>query len=324
MMLIIEEASEVPDPVFEVFKSTMTGPFNFGIIIFNPLFAHGAAYDTHYGHAKDQWIRLHWNCEESERVSKSHIEAFAAEYGKDSNPYRIHVLGLPPLSDKDGLIPSDWVYAARDKWADEEPLEQDPLYLGIDVGCGGDKSVFLHRRGKKVTRIVCHNTKDTMFLADLAAEEIINYGVDAVFIDNIGIGQGVYDQLRRNNTFGERVFSVDVRNSARKPGFERLRDELWWTLREQFEAGTIAIPPDQELIDQLSIIGYDPTSAKGLMGKIKVEGKRELIKRGRKSPDKADALMMTYYYSDNLFAADEDEDEYASYAPSTANVWTGY
>ena len=57
------------------------------------------------------------------------------------------------------------------------------------------------------------------------------------------------------------------------------------------EAGTISIPDDPELVAELSTIQYTYTS-KGL---IQLEPKEQLKKRLKRSPDKADALVLAYY-----------------------------
>jgi hypothetical protein len=82
-----------------------------------------------------------------------------------------------------------------------------------------------------------------------------------------------------------------------KDQFVRLRDELWWRLRERFESRMISIPNDDELIGELSSIKYKRESN----GKVKVESKADMRKRGVKSPNRADALMMTMYYQDSIF-----------------------
>ena len=80
--------------------------------------------------------------------------------------------------------------------------------------------------------------------------------------------------------------------AAEDARFSRLRDELWWKTREEFEARTISIPDDPLLIDELTAIKVDQER---LDGKIKVEGKRDLRKR-IDSPNRADTIMMSQFY----------------------------
>jgi hypothetical protein len=115
----------------------------------------------------------------------------------------------------------------------------------------------------------------------------------------IGVGAGVVDRANeilngheKNYWKGKRVEGVNVGESARdKERFVGLRDELWWTLRERFERGEIDIDAaDEKLAAELVEIRYKPTSN----GKIKVESKEEMAKRGVRSPNRADAVMLAF------------------------------
>jgi hypothetical protein len=72
--------------------------------------------------------------------------------------------------------------------------------------------------------------------------------------------------------------------------YNKLRDELWFRVREWFEARDCKIPFDETLIDELSQPTFEFLSS----GKLKVEGKTEMKKRGLRSPDLADAFMLTF------------------------------
>lgn len=299
LLYVIDEASGIPEAVFEPIETTLTGKCNFVLLIFNPTRNRGFAIDSQTKFRKN-WICLQWNSEESELITKDYIKYMSDKYGRDSNIYRIYVLGKPPLADEDVLIPWEWVMNSVEK---EFICDNEPLIFGVDVGAGGDKSIILHRRGGKVERIVEHNTKNTMELVGWICMEIEEFSPDGIYVDLIGLGNGVFNRLRE---LGHRVYPVDVRNNAKdKHRFVRLRDELWWKMREQFENGSIGIINDDELIGELSTIKYEPLSD----GRIKVEGKKELKVRGLKSPNKADALMLTYYLEDSIFNKEVLEEE---------------
>ena len=291
MLIVVDEASGIAESVFNKFEATMTSPMNLMLIIFNPTRGKGYAIESQNS---PHWVALRWNAEDSEIVPKEHVERIEEKYSKDSNPYRIRVLGLPPSSDTDSLIPYDWIMDSVDREIDNK---NEPSLMGVDVGAGGDKSVLLIRKGGKVESITRYNEEDTMKLVGHTAQKINSANVDATLIDIIGIGKGVYDRLRET---GHRVFSVDVRRSARLDfRFQRLRDELWWKVREEFEKGTISIPNDKEIIDQLSSIKYeiDPS------GRVKIESKKQMKSRGQHSPDESDALCLTFSVNDAIFRA---------------------
>ena len=216
--------------------------------------------------------------------------AIAKKYGKDSNPYRIRVLGLPPKADPDTLIPWDWVMSCVEQ--DVEPLDDDPNIMAIDVGrYGDDASVVMSMHGPVVTRIEEYRSMDTEQLSNWAMSRIFDEEPAAVMVDVIGVGAGVADKLRHRTEAN--VIDVNVSEMpSDDPGkFHRLRDELWWKLRELFEKRAISIPNDPELIGELTVMKYDMD-----MGKVKVESKKQLRSRGIASPNKADALCMTQYF----------------------------
>jgi hypothetical protein len=65
----------------------------------------------------------------------------------------------------------------------------------------------------------------------------------------------------------------------------------FWTLRELFEAGEIDIDPDDDkLAAQLGSIKWTVDSR----GRIKIESKDDMRKRGMPSPDRADTVAMAF------------------------------
>jgi hypothetical protein len=310
MLIVVDEASGIAPAVFNKFESTMTQPVNIMVLIYNPTREKGYAVDSQHS---EHWVAMRWNAEDSERVDKEHIKRIEEKYGRESNPYRIRVLGLPPLSDSDTLIPYDWIMDAVDR----DIKEINPITIkGVDVGAGGDKSVILTRVGGTISKITRSNTRDTMMLVERVSMEIFEDSPHAVLIDNIGIGKGVYDAL---NAKHRNVKAVDVRRTARnEQRFVRLRDELWWKARDMFEAGNISIPNDTELIDQLSSVKWSEQN-----GRIKVQGKKEMKAHGKDSPDEADALCLTFHYRDDTFRKDEEIDPYEDASDIKPRSWMG-
>jgi hypothetical protein len=110
----------------------------------------------------------------------------------------------------------------------------------------------------------------------------------AIYIDAIGLGAGLADRLRELDM---PAVAVSVSETASlKDRFNRLRDELFWGAREWFEARDCHIPDDGTLMAELSGIRYKYLST----GKLKVESKDEMKRRGQRSPDVADAFVLTF------------------------------
>ena len=290
LMIVVDEASGLPEPVFKPLEGTLSGKCNFSVLIFNPTRNQGFALESQR-RDRQHWLCHHWDAEESEIVSKDHIEAMAKKYGRDSNAFRIRVKGLPPLESSDTLIQWEWAMDAIDR--DILPLDNDPLIFGIDVGGGGDPSVLLRWRGARVEGIETIETTDSEALTSWIMRRIFDYEPEYCFIDSGGIGWGIHGNLmaRCPNFKIIGVNAAEVANE--KDRFVKIRDELWWRLREKFERGTISIPDDPILIGELTTIKYDD---KKNMGKIKVEAKGDMKKRGIDSPDRADALCLCQYY----------------------------
>lgn len=293
MMVVIDEAASTPDVVLHKLEETLTSPMNFALMIFNPERQKCYAVDTHYDpKLMDLWERLQWNAEESELVKPEIIEA-AAKMGRDSFKYRVSILGLPPLVSANTFVPPDWVYAARDR--DIDATDYDPILAGVDIGGGGDKSVICIRQGGVVKKFLYNNAKNQMDVADWVAITMDSENVVAAMVDIVGLGRGAYDRLCQ---MGMNVRPVDARGKAmREEEFFNKRAEMYMALRRQFESGTISVPDDTDLFEQLCAITFSPEK------KNQIVSKDELRRILGESPDSADALALSYAYPDAIFRA---------------------
>lgn len=283
MLFVIDEASGVADAIIKPLEGTLTGVCNIIISLFNPTRTSGFALKNHTEFSKF-WVTLDWSAIDCEIVPRSKIEYARAKYGEDSDVYRVDILGMPPSQEEGTLIPYEWAKMAvnRDVEADEEDV-----HLGADIGRSGDPSDICIRKGMKVLPFWEFQIADTMQITGQISSKIDEYKPATSNIDALGLGWGVCDRLRER---GYRVKMVNVAESASmNQKFYRLRDEIGWTVREWFEKKLISIPDDNELIDQISSIRYKIDSS----GKIKIESKHEMKARGRKSPNKFDALGLT-------------------------------
>jgi phage terminase large subunit len=294
MLQIVDEGSGVLQPVYEALENNQTGFCNLMLVIFNPMHATGYAIDTQYKNS-DRWIALRWNAEDSEITNKENHCRIAEDYGKDSNAYRMNVLGLPPLFDEKTLINPDWVRNAIDKKIDF--FLDTPLVMAMDCGGGGDRSIIASRRGNKVYPFERNNSDESQELVNWAGFQIEIHNPDSFGVDTIGIGWAVEGALRDKK--GSIIEAYDCRRTADDPErFENKRAEMYWRLREQFEKGTISIPDDPDLIIQLICIKYEPNKR----GLIQIWEKKKLKKDIGGSPDEADALAMLYFNNNDRYS----------------------
>jgi hypothetical protein len=164
-------------------------------------------------------------------------------------------------------------------------------YKGIDLGAGGDDSVILTRVGRKIIDIRAMNTADTMDLVDWIDHDLDEDEWDELYIDEMGVGKGVVDRLMQKRPDAYKIRPVKVgENPQNTEVYHRKRDEIFWWMRQDFEDRQISIPYDPQLIAELTTLKYEINPK----GQIQVEAKKEMRRRGLLSPNRADALAMTY------------------------------
>lgn len=292
MLFIVDEASGVYDIIFEVAEGTLSTPGAKVILTGNPTRTSGYFYDAFKGPLKSQWRPIRVSCADSRYVSAKWLADMAAKYGIESNVYRYRVLGEFPKQDEDTVVPIDLAESAVGR----DIVKLGAVVWGLDVArFGSDRSVLVKRQGNAVLeRPKVWRQLDLMQLCGAVVNEYKTvrheHRPTEILVDSIGLGAGVVDRLRELK-FGPEVRGINVAEaSAMSERFLRLRDELWWAIREWLETREVTLPRDDDLVGELCSPRYQFTSS----GRIKVEGKDEMRKRGVVSPDLADALMLTF------------------------------
>ena len=204
--------------------------------------------------------------------------------------YVSKVLAQFPESSEESLIPLAWIRAAQERTL----APDEPHCLGVDVGGGLDKTVVCHRRGNVFRIIRRDQNPDTMQTCGNIIRDLNRVGATLAKVDNVGIGAGLAHrayELKRSKEISHIFRGINIGNKASNSDeFVNLRAEVWWHIRERFERGDIDIDPrDDELAAQLADVRLKPRSD----GRIQIESKEDMKKRGRSSPDDADALMLS-------------------------------
>ena len=236
-------------------------------------------------------------------IDKSRFDfKFEGLWYRPNDLFRAKVLGEFPAESEGQLIPLSWVEAAIERWHNQKKGENIPLVLGVDVaGMGRDNTCFVYRYNDYIEKIETFNLgKDVTVHMQVAGKvkNTLRYLDDVALIDSIGEGAGVYSRLKELN-----VNVISVKGSEGAGGrrditgqyeFENMRAYLHWKLRDalnpQFNP-KLALPPDDELIEELVQPNYITKSN----GKIIIELKEEIKKRIGRSPDKLDGLLNTFY-----------------------------
>lgn len=233
---------------------------------------------------------------EAALVTPYWVEQRRAE-GLEGTPWwQAKVLGQFPDTASNSIIPLAWIEAARTRQHVPDARE----WAGLDVAVyGTDDTVLVEGSGNGPEQVSIVHGQDTMATAGMGYGYLTRRrGVLA--IDQIGVGQGVHDRIREQRPPGT-VLGVNVGQPPdRDPDlYLNLRAQVWWEARQRFDpAGDdpislIRLPEDvyARIRAEMTAPTYRPTSS----GKIQVESKDEMRKRGLSSPDVADALCLALY-----------------------------
>jgi phage terminase large subunit len=294
ILFVIDEASGVPDNVFEVAEGALSTDGAFVIMAANPTRQSGYFFDSHHK-MRGSWAALHWNGEDSPRVSKEYIANMEKKYGRQSSVYKVRVLG-EFVDAADGVISLELCEAAKNR--EVAVIQSAKPVWGVDVARFGDDSSALAKRNgnHQLEPVKEWWGKDTMQTVGLIKSEWdatpVKMRPIAINVDVIGIGAGVVDRLKELGlpVVGINVAETEAVNSRSDRQFNRLRDELWWKSREWLESKDCKLCEDEETIAELTTPTYSILSN----GLIQVERKDDMKKRGVKSPNRADAWNLTF------------------------------
>jgi hypothetical protein len=292
VLIIYDEASGIPDIIWQVTEGAMTTPRAMWFAFGTPTRNTGQFRDIFQGDTR--WHTTQIDSRTCKMTNKKEIAEWQEAYGEDSDFMRVRVRGLFPRVGTMQFISSDIVDLARFNDIPEDAYIGLPVVIAVDVArYGDDKTVIVIRQGRKIVDMIKFRELNTMEVAAMAANVIkawakTGQGIGATFIDEVGVGAGVVDRLRMLQ------YDVIGVNGGHKPNDEKTyynkRAEMWGRMREWLKEGA-QIPRD------------DPDLRTGLIGlqygfddkdRTRLERKADMKKRGLSSPDEADAIAMTF------------------------------
>lgn len=290
VLLIGDEASGIPEPVYEAAAGSMSGHSAVTVLAGNPVRGTGYFYEC-FNKNRGYWYRVHISCLNHPRVSPDFIAQIRNHYGERSNAFRVRVLGEFPLADDDTVIPAEWADSAVHRVVKAPQVRE---IWGVDPArFGGDATAWARRKGTVLVRPTevrygydtmrvvgwIKSEWDTLQPADRPSE---------ILVDVIGLGAGIVDRLVE---LGLPVRGINVSESPTifNERYINQRAELWFTGKAWLEAKDVSLGGDEDLAYELKQPKYKFTSS----GKIQVESKEDMKKRGIDSPNRADAFLLT-------------------------------
>lgn len=315
LLLLVDEASGIPVDLDEAFEGVLTSEHCRVLKIGNPTDPTGplakefkspgakkfaiSAFDTpnfaEFGITLDDCADGEWERKIAGRpmprpylITPEWVADKVKRWGVNSPAFKSRVLGAFPELGDDTLIPLAWLERACERTY--EPTDKDTKILAVDVArFGGDETVFGLRHGWRYRTHKTYRGKDTMETTGHVVRALAETGARHAGIDANGVGGGVYDRLRE---LGKRAVSLGAGESATdNERFLNARAEWFWALREAFEQNLVDIDAhDEDLFGQLSNLKYKIDSK----GRVQIESKADMKRRGLPSPDRADAMAMAF------------------------------
>jgi phage terminase large subunit len=301
LMYILDEASGMPEEVFEAAEGALSTPGARVLMLGNPTRTNGTFYASHH---KDRgsYTTLHFRSQDSPLVDASYRPRLVQKWGEGSNVVRVRADGEFPRQADDVLISLELTEPCTQR----DPRQGDgPRRLGVDVArMGADRTTFVLRQGSTVLQIRIMSKQDTMDTVGQLMTLLGPWQVDEIDVDVIGLGAGVYDRLAELKRHGGITATLVPVNVAEKPPAvfhphearpRLLRDHLWLECAQWLrDAQPVFQAPDrnacEDLAGELASVGYRIDSN----GCLVVEDKDSMRKRLGQSPDLADALVCTF------------------------------
>ena len=313
MLFIADEASGIADPIMEAVLGTLSGQNNKLLMCGNPTRTSGTFYDSHT-RDRDLYCCHTVSSMDSLRTNKENIDSLIRKYGWESNVVRVRIRGLFPNQEDDVFIPLSSVEQCTSKVYElPEEAGMSFVIIGVDVARFGDDETIIYRNYKGNCRLMRHRRGQNLMatVGDIVQQyRLIRkehpdyYGKIYINIDDTGLGGGVTDRLREVKAeqhlgkmliipinAAERIETDTAEGKESAARYSNLTTDMWATVKDLLNEKAIVIDADNETVAQLSTRKYHMTSS----GKLEIESKEAMKKRGLHSPDRADALTLACY-----------------------------
>lgn len=290
IIVIFDEASAIHDKIWEVTEGALTDEHTeiIWIAFGNPTRNTGRFKDC-FGKFKHRWKHAQIDSRNVEGTNKEQIQKWIDDYGLDSDFVKVRVRGIFPSASFKQFISLEDVDAAYNRELKEEQYNFAPVVLTVDPAWeGDDEFVIGKRQGLKfdILRTIPKNDNDLQ-MASLIASLEDEHKADAVFID-AGYGTGIVSAGKTMKRDWRLVWFGGKPNDA---GCLNKRAEMYKLTRDWLKDGG-SIPKDPQLHTEL----ISPETVPRGDGKIQIESKKDMKDRGIPSPNRADALVLSFAY----------------------------
>jgi phage terminase large subunit len=307
VLVVVDEAPGVLPPIWEAIEGIRAGGNVRVLALGNPVISSGPFYDA-FTSNRESWNLITISALDTPNLAGLTLEHLLqlSEEELDQNPrpylttrrwvkekyyewgpehplFQSRVLGQFPLQSEEALFNLSWLEAAKYRDSGD-----GPMYAGLDVaGPGETETVLYVRCGRRIVFFKAWSDQDARG-AVVAALQPFKGRLEGIYVDTVGIGHFMAQHLRDH---GFEVIDINVGSASSDPQkYYNLKAELYWGARLRFESGDVAGLEDEKTISQLAGIRYSHNSR----GQTVIESKEDARKRGVKSPDRAEALILAF------------------------------
>ena len=306
-LIVVTEAQAVDEITFEQLEGVGVGKNVRWYVAGNPLMSSGYFWklfkDRRVG---NNFKKFSFSCYDSPNVIAGKelipgmvtlpwVEDKEKKWGKESPLFQARVLGEFPLTSVSTLVSMDECLQARDGVEDDN-LVKGKKCLAVDPArYGDDSSCFAIAEGGNVVYLEAESGKATTETERMSLELVNEHKIEVFTCDDGAMGAGIYDHVSEELGDSEDVqcmpFSFNTRPSD--PKYSNIITEAYYVVCDLIRKGKVRLPDDDELFMQLCSRKYTFSKT----GKIMLESKEDIKRRGMDSPDKADAVVMAVFTS---------------------------
>lgn len=325
----VEEAEAVTKDSWDVLLPSIRGDKNAEVwISFNPKNILDNTYQRFIVSPPEGSIVIKANYNNNPHFDESPLPKQMQECKRKDYDLYLHIWEGEPVADSDmAIIKPSWIAAAVDAHIKLGFTGSGRKRIGFDVADEGeDSNALTYAHGSVVLDVDEWNKGDVIESSNRVNLYADHIGADQIIYDSIGIGAGVKAQLKRvaksrvdGFNAGAGVFEPErdyMAGKTNKDMFSNLKAQAWWIVRDRFYNTWRAVEhgenfPDDQLISLSSSIknleylkaelsrprvDYDNN------GRVMVESKKAMKKRGIPSPNMADSLIMAFAPTSNALA----------------------
>lgn len=295
ILVLFDEASVIAQKIYEVTKGALTDKDTQIIwcIFGNPTRPDGPFFDA-FHKSRHRWITYNIDSRTVKITNKEQLREYVEDYGEDSDFVKVRVRGVFPSASAKQFINREDVDAAMNRDVSQVNYSRTVAILGVDVAReGDDRSAIATKIGRdctmplKVFRGLDGPQLGMQVL--MYANELKAKGIPRVYInlDYTGVGASPYDWLKDKVQHLNKAISASQSTNPQR--WANKRAEMWDKMRD-FIRDDGAIPKSEELAEDLCI----PEKLIDQKGRLLLESKDSMKRRGMNSPDTADALALCF------------------------------